>query len=69
MADNGPAKSQVMRVTCSQAVAADGSDIARRRDAVSILCVKGLIQLQLKGQGPGLVNVLWVDAQMPLYFG
>ena len=25
--------------------------------------------LTLKGQGPGLVNVRWVDAQMTLYFG
>ena len=31
-----------MRVTCSRAVAADGSDVARERDAVSIVCVKGL---------------------------
>ena len=44
MAGNGPAKSQDMRMTCSRAVAADGSDVARERDAVSIVCVKGLIR-------------------------
>ena len=43
MAGNGPAKSQDMRMTSSRAVAADGSDVARERDAVSILCLKGLI--------------------------
>ena len=38
------AKSQDMRMSCSRAVAADGSDFARERDAVSIPCVKGLTQ-------------------------
>ena len=39
-----PSLRQVMRVTCSRAVAADGSDVARERDVVSILYVKGLIR-------------------------
>ena len=32
-----------MRMTCSRAVAADGSDIASERETVTIVCVKGLI--------------------------
>ena len=42
VAGNEPAKSQLMPGTCSQAAAADGSDIAKRRRSCGNVCFKGL---------------------------
>ena len=41
VAGNEPAKSQVMPMTCSRAVAADGSDIAKRREVIIICAQEG----------------------------
>ena len=41
VAGNEPAKSQGMPMTCSRAVAADGSDIAKRREVIIICAQEG----------------------------
>ena len=65
MAGNGPAKSQVMPITCSRAAAVDGSDIASDGTAVQNGCLKGLsavselLENRLRPSSQSTITTAW----------